>query len=75
MTGTVSNVIVIKQFGFITSDNGQEYFFHREDTLSDWNELVFDFHKGGAGKIKVSFEPGKTPKGLRARNVTVIEEQ
>jgi cold shock CspA family protein len=75
MTGTVSNIIAAKKFGFISGDNGQEYFFHREETLSNWDELVSDFSQAGAGKIKVTFEPVKTPKGPRAKDVTVFEAE
>lgn len=74
MIGTVSNVVVNKRFGFISGDNGLEYFFHKEDTLSDWDELVYDFSQSGAGKIKVEFKADKTLKGPRARNVSVIED-
>jgi len=74
MIGTVSNIISKKMFGFISGDNGQEYFFHKEETVSNWNELVADFFILGGGKIKVCFEPMKTPKGPRAKNVSVIEE-
>lgn len=74
MIGTVSNVISAKKYGFISSENGQEYFFHKEDTLGDWDQLVADFALTGAGKIKVTFTPIKAQKGPRAQNVTVIEE-
>jgi len=73
MVGTVSNVIPIKQYGFITGQDGQEYFFHKEETVSNWTELVADFNMSGGSKIKVSFEPSRTPKGPRAKNVSVIE--
>jgi len=74
MTGTVSNIISKKMFGFISGENGQEYFFHREEMVSSWDELNADFFISGGGKIKVAFEPMKTPKGPRAKDVTVIEE-
>jgi cold shock CspA family protein len=74
MVGTVSNIISAKKFGFISAENGQEYFFHREDTISNWDELAADFSHSGAGKIKVSFEPVKTPKGPRAKDVTVVDD-
>lgn len=74
MRGSVSNVVVNKKFGFISAENGLEYFFHKEDTVSDWDELVSDFSQSGGGKVKVEFRADKTPKGPRARNVAVIEE-
>lgn len=74
MVGSVSNIISIRKFGFISGENGQEYFFHMTDMDSDWDELLFDFSRAGGGKVKVTFEPVKTPKGPRAKNVSVIEE-
>ena len=73
MVGTISNIISAKKYGFISGENGQEYFFHKEDILGSWDELASDFSQSGAGKIKVNFEPVKNPRGPRARNVTVFE--
>lgn len=73
MVGLVSNIVAAKKFGFISSDNGKEYFFHAQDMLTDWDELVRNFTSVGGGKIQVTFEPDKTPKGPRARNVEVYE--
>jgi len=73
MVGKVSNIVTAKKFGFISSDNGQEYFFHMTDMISDWDDLVSDFNRIGGNKVKVTFEPNKTVKGPRARNVSVIE--
>lgn len=73
MTGKVSNIVVLKKFGFISGENGQEYFFHVSDVDGEWDELVADFDNVGGGKIKVLFEPIKTPKGPRAKNVSIIE--
>lgn len=72
MTGTVSNVIPLKQYGFISGENGQEYFFHKEDTLGYWKEIVDKF--SGAGNIRVSFDANKTAKGPRASNVKLLED-
>lgn len=72
MVGTVSNMIPYKGFGFISGENGQEYFFHYSET-KDWEELVFRFGVEGGSKIQVEFEPTKTPKGPRAKQVTVVE--
>lgn len=73
MTGTVSNILEAKKFGFISGENGQEYFFHMADT-EDWDKVSSEFSKNGGGKIKVSFDPIKTPKGPRAKNVSIVEE-
>jgi len=74
MVGVVSNVVSSKKFGFISGENGQEYFFHMTDMMSDWSTLVLDFYRIGGGKIKVEFEALKTPKGPRAKNVKIVGE-
>lgn len=73
MTGIVSNVIVTKKYGFISGDNGQEYFFHALDAEGWWDGIVSAFSKVGGGKVKVDFEAVKTPKGPRAKNVALID--
>lgn len=73
MTGRISNIVVMKKYGFISGENGQEYFFHMTDVVSNWDELVSDFQQSGGGKVKVSFDTLKTPKGPRAQNVSVEE--
>jgi cold shock CspA family protein len=74
MVGTVSNIIAAKKFGFISGENGQEYFFHHSEMVSNWDELLADFNMAGGGKVKVEFEPIRTPKGPRAKNVKVIDQ-
>lgn len=72
--GTVSNIVIAKKYGFITGENGREYFFHRSSMYNDsWDKLVEDFNYFGGGKIKVSFEPIKAPKGPRAEDVRVVK--
>lgn len=72
MTGTVSNLITTKKYGFISGANGQEYFFHMEDVPTDWAKICDRFLTDGGGKINVSFEAAKTGKGPRAKNVVII---
>lgn len=69
MTGTVNTVFPTKGFGFISGENGQEYFFHRTDT-SDWDVITTRFSND---KIRVIFKPLETSKGPRAANVEVME--
>lgn len=73
MVGTISNLLSAKKFGFIAGENGQEYFFHLADVLSEWTDIVDQFESLGGAKIKVTFEPIKTPKGPRAKNVMLFE--
>lgn len=60
MTGTVVRLFREKAFGFITSEDGQEFFFHRSAA-----EAFDQLTEGDA----VRFVPGQGPKGLRAENI------
>jgi CspA family cold shock protein len=62
-TGTVKKLVAERGFGFITSDDGKDYFFHRSVLAPSMN---FDHLVGGE---KVRFEIDQDPKGARARNV------
>jgi CspA family cold shock protein len=62
-TGTVKKVVSERGFGFITDDNGKEYFFHRSAVDAS---LSFDRLSGGE---KVEFQVEASPKGDRAANV------
>jgi len=71
MEGTVRSVLGVKNYGFIRTDRHKDYFFHREDFLGHWDDLVEDFEADKV--IKVQFDIGSTPKGPRARNVKLCE--
>ncbi len=71
MTGTVTRVVTMKSFGFVTGEDKQDYFFHRTDFNGFYDDLVVDLEKKQV--IKVTFEPASTDKGLRARNVTRVD--
>jgi CspA family cold shock protein len=62
-TGTVKKVVADRGFGFITAEDGKEYFFHRSglDASLDFDRL--------AGGEKVEFEIESSPKGPRAAKV------
>ena len=62
-TGTIKKVVADRGFGFITADDGKDYFFHRDGLTGS---LDFDRLLGGE---KVQFEIEQSPKGLRAKNV------
>jgi CspA family cold shock protein len=62
--GTVKKVVGDRGFGFITAEDGKEYFFHRGGLVAP---LAFESLVGGE---KVSFEVETTPKGPRASQVT-----
>jgi CspA family cold shock protein len=62
-TGTIKKVISDRGFGFITADDGKDYFFHRGALDSS---LDFDRLTGGE---KVEFSVEQSPKGPRASRV------
>jgi CspA family cold shock protein len=61
--GIVKKVVSERGFGFITGDDGKDYFFHRSALAPS---LEFDRLAGGE---KVQFEIERDAKGDRARNV------
>jgi CspA family cold shock protein len=62
-TGTIKKLVSDRGFGFITAEDGKEYFFHRDGLTST---LDFDRLTGGE---KVQFDVEPSPKGDRAKNV------
>jgi CspA family cold shock protein len=62
-TGTIKKVIADRGFGFITAEDGKEYFFHRGGLDSS---IDFDRLNGGE---RVEFDIETSPKGPRANNV------
>ncbi|HET6380026.1 MAG TPA: cold shock domain-containing protein [candidate division Zixibacteria bacterium] len=67
INGTVKRVVSERGFGFITGEDGKEYFFHR-DGLSP--SIDFDRLVGGE---PVTFDPEQGPKGLRAVRVQAAD--
>ena len=65
MNGTVNRLVSDKGFGFITADDGNEYFFHN----SACGNTRFDELREGQA---VAFESGQGPKGPRAENIRVV---
>jgi cold shock protein len=64
MTGTVKNVVTEKGFGFITGDDGKDYFFHCSEAKGEFEAT---YSKG----VKVEFEATQGKKGPRAVEVRV----
>ncbi len=62
-TGTIKKVVADRGFGFITSADAKEYFFHRNSLDSSLN---FDQLVGGES---VEFEIEQSDKGPRAARV------
>ncbi len=59
--GTIKKLVSDRGFGFITAEDGKDYFFHRSGTLTNFDAL--------AGGERVSFEIETSPKGPRANKV------
>jgi cold shock protein len=65
-TGTVKKIVADRGFGFITAEDGKDYFFHRGELDSS---LDFDRLAGGE---RVEFEVEASPKGPRAIKVRPV---
>ncbi|MEO5964565.1 MAG: cold shock domain-containing protein [Candidatus Limnocylindrales bacterium] len=63
-TGTIKKVVADRGFGFITAEDGKEYFFHRGglDATLDFERLIGGEH--------VTFAIEASPKGPRANQVS-----
>jgi CspA family cold shock protein len=62
-TGTIKKVVSDRGFGFITAEDGKDYFFHRDglDRSLDFDRLI--------GGERVEFATEQSPKGPRATNI------
>lgn len=60
VSGTIKKLVADRGFGFITAEDGNDYFFHRSGAAE------FDRLDTGA---KVTFVTEPSPKGPRATNV------
>jgi CspA family cold shock protein len=66
--GTIKKLISDRGFGFITGEDGKDYFFHRDglDPSLDFDRLV--------GGERVTFEVESNPRGPRATRVQAAAE-
>ena len=62
-TGTVKKIVADRGFGFITAEDGKDYFFHRGEL-----EASLDFDRLAGGE-RVEFDVEASPKGPRAIKV------
>ncbi len=65
-TGTVKWFNDSKGFGFITPDNGGA------DLFAHFQDIQTTGFKSLSENQRVSFEPGKGPKGEKASNICII---
>jgi cold shock protein len=63
-TGTIKKIVSDRGFGFITAEDGKDYFFHRDglDRSLDFDRLV--------GGERVTFDVEASQRGPRAIKVT-----
>lgn len=62
-TGTIKKVVADRGFGFITAEDGKDYFFHR-----DGLDGTLDFDRLNGGE-RVTFDVEQSPRGPRASRV------
>lgn len=62
-SGTIKKLVSDRGFGFISAEDGKDYFFHRDAADS------FDSLRGGES---VTFDVEPSPKGPRANHVRVV---
>ena len=67
MNGKVLRILDQKGFGFIEGSDGVEYFFHRQDYVGNFNDLVLAMR--GQNTVDVTFDIAPSQKGPRAANV------
>ena len=67
MIGTVKTFNKQKGYGFITSDDQQDIFFH-------YSSLVMEGFKTIEPSTEVEFDLQETDKGLRAMNIRTVEK-
>ena len=62
-TGTIKKLVSDRGFGFITGEDGKDYFFHRDglEPSVDFDRLV--------GGEQVTFDIESSPRGPRATKV------
>ena len=63
-TGTIKKLVSDRGFGFITAEDGKEYFFHRS-AIDNFDSL--------RGNEHVEFDVEDSPKGPRASQVRVSQ--
>jgi cold shock protein len=63
-TGTIKKLVADRGFGFITAEDGKEYFFHRS-SIENFDSL--------RGNERVDFDVEDSPKGPRAAQVRISQ--
>lgn len=61
-------------YGFIVSEDGEQFFFHITAFKGDWEELKKNNPPTAVAGQEVLFKAVEHPRGPRATNVEVIDE-
>lgn len=69
MRGIVNNFVEEKGFGFIDGEDGQSYFLHISELHDDQRGAM------PTPGMMVEFDATPTPKGLRAKSATVLDDR
>jgi cold shock CspA family protein len=70
LRGHIVSMTEASNYGFIKGEDNVDYFFHKDDFIGFWNDLVIDYHHAPNPNIPVTFEKQEpTEKGPRAGNV------
>ncbi len=67
MNGLVKWFNEKRGYGFLTSENGIDYFFHFSSICKEGHKTVFEDQR-------VSFDEGENDKGKCATNIKIIDE-
>lgn len=67
MKGQVKNFNKEKGYGFITGENGKDYFFH-------YSSLNVEGFKTASVGQKVEFDEEEGERGLRAININIVAD-
>ncbi len=67
MKGQVKNFNKEKGYGFITGENGKDYFFH-------YSSLNVEGFKTASVGQKVEFDEEEGERGLRATNINIVAD-
>jgi cold shock CspA family protein len=61
-------------YGFIVTEEGEQFFFHISSFIGDWDKLKKDNPPNGTARDHVQFKAIEHRRGPRAINVEVIED-
>lgn len=73
MIGVIKLTKFSEGYGFIATEQGEEFFFHCQQYSGDWEELCDRVNQAGPNEVTVIFKSMEHRKGPRAINVELVE--